>query len=209
MDKSVIRKFWTNRALSGSTRWTDNSILEFEVQKIRNHLGNRPRNRILDLGSGFGELSLKLKRADDYLLAVDSEPMFGSVFTELDGVDFVSSDVTQFKTEEKFDLVLLFGVVTHLTLLEEIDVYQKIASFVDSDGIAVIKNQCSLGNEFLVDAHSSELGTHYVGRYPGISEQVSRLNEIFSSIHTIEYPQVANRYSNSKHYMFICCANNN
>jgi SAM-dependent methyltransferase len=202
MDKVVIRDFWRAKAKERTTRWTGESILEFDRWLVGPRVAAGAR--VLDLGSGFGELSRSVIPPDGTLVAVDAEPEMASGFEGDQRFRFVVGDVVTYRPSETVDVVLLFGVVTHLTPTEEEAVYDNIRDCLAPAGLAIVKNQCSDGESFMVDAMSEQLGVRYVGRYPSIDEQRRRLDERFADVETITYPAHLKMHGNSSHVAFVC-----
>jgi cyclopropane fatty-acyl-phospholipid synthase-like methyltransferase len=159
---------------------------------------------LLDLGSGFGELSKAVTPADGRLIAVDSEPGMAAGFAGDARFTFETADVAGYHPAFTADVILLYGVVTHLTVEEEEAVYDTMRRTLRHDGLAVVKNQCSDAEGFQVDTHSEALGTRYVGRYPSIAEQTSRLSLRFGSVEARPYPAELRQHPNSAHVAFYC-----
>ncbi|MCW2667005.1 MAG: Methyltransferase domain protein [Frankiales bacterium] len=201
LNQAVLRGFWADKAREASNRWTSPDLLAYELSLLA-PLAQGARS-VLDLGSGHGDLSRRLCPPGTRLVAVDWEPGFATAYTEPEHA-FVQSLVTDFRTDERFDLVLLFGVVTCLELAEELQVYGALAAHVGPGGVAVVKNQCSTGREFAVDTHSEALATRYSGRYPSDEEQQARLQAVFADIEVIHYPDQFNPWPNSRHLAFVC-----
>lgn len=199
---SVIREFWREKAKGGTTRWTGDDMLAFDRSIVGPEVP--PKARILDLGSGFGELSTSVTPVDGQLLAVDAEPGMAPGFAGDSRFRFEVGDVAAYRPDETFDVVLLFGVVTHLTPEQEVAVYDTIHNCLADEGVAIIKNQCSDGASFVVDTVSKELGGRYVGRYPSIEEQSRRLAQQFESVNIVEYPPNLKMHDNSSHVAFFC-----
>ena len=126
MDKlrpEVVKKFLQQQNLKVADRWTGEEILTYELSILGNLI--KPGSKILDLGSGSGELSRNLCRESDRLTAVDLGTHYAQCFKD-NNHSFIVSNLLDYETEEKFDIVLLFGVVTYLMPIEENDVYSKI-----------------------------------------------------------------------------------
>ncbi|HEX4402412.1 MAG TPA: class I SAM-dependent methyltransferase [Galbitalea sp.] len=204
MDKLTIREFWKQKAQDGTTRWTGDDMLKFELGEFGPLIPAEAS--VLDLGSGMGELSRGLTPPDGKLLAVDSEPGMAVGFDGDERFRFEVGDVAQYRPTIVADVVLLFGVVTHLTLGEEETVYDSIRDATADDGLAIIKNQCSDADGFEVDTMSAALGTRYVGRYPGVGEQHDRLAGRFASVEVYRYPLEFKKHENSSHIAFLCRA---
>lgn len=202
VDKRVIRDFWRKRAETGQTRWTGEGMLEFDQRLLGPLIG--PGARILDLGSGFGELSRSLCPAEGSLVAVEQEGAMVSAFADDPRFAFENSNVVNFESQAEFDVVLLFGVVTHLTVAEEDAVYGVIVRSLTPGGVAVVKNQCSDGADFEVNTFSEGLGTAYVGRYPAIENQLGHLAAHFETVEVIPYPPELKMHEDSTHVAFVC-----
>ena len=201
MEKELIRSFWRSRATTGQSRWTSNKFLEHELKVLRNL--NHENKRILDLGCGFGDLSRQYCNPEGELHAVDMEPHFAKWFDKPNHI-FEVCEVTEFYSAKKFDLVLLFGVVTYLTLDEEKSAYANIAKLKEDSGVVVVKNQCSVESEFIFEGFSEDLGCQYVGRYPSITEQSARLQAHFKFVEILRYPSDLRVHQTSEHVMFLC-----
>jgi hypothetical protein len=201
VDRRVVREFWDRKAQEERTRWTSEEMLEFELGYL-GELAPSPA-AILDLGSGHGELSRPLSVAGTRLVAVDFAGAFARAFTA-PGHDFVEASVTEFETAERFDLVLLFGVVTSLDEADELPLYRKMASWLADGGVAVVKNQCALEEEFVTAGYSTELGAEYSGRYPLADNQAARLRRAFGAVEPRAYPERFNAWRNSAHFAFVC-----
>lgn len=200
LNQKVIRNFWARKASESSNRWTSSEVLAFERRMLKPLIGKS--FSILDLGCGHGELSRSLVDEHCELLGVDFIPDYSRSFKEPNH-SFIESAVTEFTVTRTFDLVLLFGVVTYLTLSEEINVYRTIDRALSVRGIAVIKNQCSFENEFFINRYSDVLRADYSARYPTVSEQCSRLQDVFPAVRMVHYPNELNAWTNSRHVAFF------
>jgi SAM-dependent methyltransferase len=202
MDRQVVREFWRKRAETGNTRWTGEGLLEFDRGLLGPLVGSHAR--ILDLGSGFGELSRSICGPDCTLVAVEQEAAMGVVFADDPRFTFEIANVVDYEPRELFDVVLLFGVVTHLTEAEEDAVYDVIVTALIDGGVAVVKNQCSDGPEFEVSTFSENLGSAYEGRYPSVEHQGRRLANHFESVDVVSYPAEFTMHPDSSHVAFVC-----
>jgi choline kinase/2-polyprenyl-3-methyl-5-hydroxy-6-metoxy-1,4-benzoquinol methylase len=204
LDRETITSFWTGKAQSGRTRWTSDSFLEFDRRLLEPLLGET--TAILDLGSGFGELSRSICPPGGSLLAVDHEAGFAAAFDDDPRFRFRHADVLDFVAAERFDLALLFGVVTHLDPVDEAALYRHLAAMIHADGVVVVKNQCSDADSFQVDTFSEELATRYVGRYPSVDEQFRRLHDRFARVELVRYPAELKVHDDTSHVAFVCQA---
>jgi SAM-dependent methyltransferase len=201
LDHEVIQAFWARKSQEERNRWTSDAMLAHEQALLR-ELVPAPRS-ILDLGSGHGELSRPLAGTTADLLAVDFAPAYGRSFTG-PRHRFEAGGLDAFEPAEAFDLILLFGVVTSLDATEEQRLYERMAQWLTDDGVAVVKNQCSTGDEFVTTGWSEALAANYSGRYPSVEEQASRLRRAFATVEVVPYPPHLNTWETSAHVAFVC-----
>jgi SAM-dependent methyltransferase len=201
VDHAVIKAFWDEKSREESNRWTSNAMLDHEIAMIRS-LAPSPAS-VLDLGSGTGELSRAVAGTDARLLAVDFAPAYARSFTA-PGHRFVASSLDAFDTDERFDLILLFGVVTSMDRDAELPLYRRMTRWLAPGGLALVKNQCSVGDEFIKTGYSPALDADYSGRYPDRAGQVARLREAFANVEVMPYPEHLNAWETSVHVAFVC-----
>ena len=204
LNKPLIRSFWKRRSIEVSNRWTKDNFLNFENAYLTQR---RPQSskpiKILDLGSGSGELSKGLQKVGDTLVAVDFEENYSRFFMESEFQFFNPCDVTSFESNEKFDVILLYGVVTHLNEIEENKVYRKILNLLSLSGIAIIKHQVSLAGDLVINSYSDVLGQDYSARYPSHLTTEIKLNGLFREVEVLEYPNEFNTFNNTKHVAYF------
>ena len=202
MDKSVIDAFWRQRSAEGKGRWTDDALLRYEIGWLSPYASAQAR--ILDLGSGPGELSSRLVAPGGSLTLVEKYPDFLKQAPTGDNIRHVCCDVLEFEDSSTYDMILLFGVVTHLGEEEERLVYRKAAEHLAAGGRLVVKNQVTLAEEKLVSGYSASLRQEYCGRYPGLDQQLARLKVIFSFVEVVNYPAQFNPWPDTRHVAFVC-----
>jgi len=203
LNKDLIRDFWRHISLKESNRWTTRDTLNFEITYLSDLIKNCKILDILDLGSGSGELSREIMRKNDKLIAVDYEPTYSRFYNNFNNEFFHCQDLLDYSNDEKFGLILLFGVVTHLELHEETLIYRKIKSMISQPGYIVIKNQVSLSHEIVVNDFSNDLGVNYSARYPSLGSQQQLIWEVFGNVRSLVYPKNLNRFKNTINVAFI------
>ena len=204
IDTELVKEFWRRQAQQEDNRWTPKLFLTFEMETVSKFLDNQRKLSILDLGCGSGSLSRYLTKPGDTLTAVDFEPSFERFFLQDPRFRFICCEVDKFTSTEKYDLLLLFGVVTHLNTHKEDVTYKKISSMTNEDGIVIVKNQCSDSDEFIFNGFSKDLDAHYSARYPNIFEQRDKLLKYFPQVEMLQYPSWSKKHHDSTHVMFIC-----
>jgi SAM-dependent methyltransferase len=176
--------------------------LNYDIDLVKS-LSPSPKS-VLDLGCGSGELSKALISIGGHLTAVDFEKGFARFFPG-PKEEFFCSDVVSFEIEKEFDLILAFGLVTHLDPQSETQLYLNISKMLAPGGIALIKNQVSLGTEdFVFNGYSEKLKVHYSARYPSVATQSERLDPMFEDVSIHMYPQEHQHQKDTHHVLFIC-----
>ena len=203
LNKDLVRAFWKQISLKESNRWTSHETLNFEITYLSDLIRNYKSLDILDLGSGSGDLSRNIMRKNDKLMAVDYEPNYSRFYNARKNQFFHCQNLLDYSNDEKFGLVLLFGVVTYLEINEEILIYRKIKSIISQPGYTVIKNQVSLSQEIVVDYFSTDLGVNYSARYPSLESQQQLIYEVFGNVRSLAYPKDLNRFNNTLNVAFI------
>ncbi len=199
--EDVIRRFWRDKSLTTSNRWTGQELLQFELGLLR-QVSPRP-NSVLDLGSGHGDLSRAYASSRCQLTAVDFEQHFGEAFRGKNHT-FINESVTDFRSYERWEIILLMGVVTHLTEEEAAPLYRRIHDFLADDGKAIIKHQVGVREEVKFSGYSEALGSDYWARYPDFRKEQSLLESIFAVVDVLKYPRRFNPWPNTMHVAFIC-----
>lgn len=201
IDADVVRRFWESRSQQPSNRWTSAELLDWEIEQLRPLAVGA--ETILDLGSGHGELSRAVAPVGARLVAVDYAPAYAGSFIEPQH-EFVEQGLDRFQTAERFDLILLFGVVTCTEVALEEQLYARIGKWLTDDGQLIVKHQCATGESFVHSGFSEDLGADYSGRYPNAAKQAELLRRFFADVEVHPYPARFNRWPDSVHVAFHC-----
>lgn len=202
IDKDVVAEFWRTRASHGTTRWTGGGMLAADVALTSGFVGQG--TRILDLGSGFGELSRTICPPDGEVLAVDATAEMSAGFAADDRFSFVEHDILSFHTDRRFDLALLFGVVNYLEVDEIRRIARSMQDFLVPGGVAIVKNQCADAESFIVDVDFQGTGQRYMAWYPDVATERRVLESVFGPVEVIPYPPELKVHENSTHVAFVC-----
>lgn len=208
MDKLKVNEFWSSRtAISDArlaTNYRDDGRLKFDIRLVLKHL--RPSSSILDLGAGTCMLSHALVGNDRTIDAVEKFGAFLAMSPDNPQINKIHSDIMDFTPSKKYDVILIFGVINFFSRDEEILLYRKCASALGEGGTLIVKNQCGINAEKVVDNYSAELAANYHARYPAVVDQ----KELLSSYFTVEvidiYPPELNRWEDTHFYAFVCKA---
>lgn len=203
MINEFAHEFWERRARTtdASIRWTDHRMLELDAALVGSLLPHDAA--VLDLGCGTGDVFLAVLDQVSHVTAVDMIPEFLDRIPPDPRVTTVESDLSTFQPGRTYDVGLLFGVVTHLTLEQESAVYDVLRHAVP-EGVVVVKNQCGRDEDLDIDTYSEAFAGRYVGRYPHVQSQAERLRSVFGSVDVVPYPAEVNRWPDSVHVAFVC-----
>jgi len=204
--ENKAKTFWNRQSKKKGdlTRHNDNQRLVHDIKSIKKFTNIKPR-KILDLGSGTGQLSIGLKKIyhNCNFTLVDYNKFFLN-FNKKSKFKRVQQNILKFKTKEKYDLILLFGVVNHLSRKNTKKIYIKINQFLNTNGIAFIKHQCGTKREICINKYSKELKEKYIARYPNTNKEQRLLKKIFTVKKILPYTKKLNKYKNTKHYLYVC-----
>lgn len=206
LDKTAVDAFWNSRATIQDPRIAANfgndSRIVYDQALVSRYTSCGCS--ILDLGAGSCTLTRPFLDSGCHILAVEKASGLLNKSPERPNLVKVCSDILEFETDQKFDIVLLFGVVNYIQSFEEEALYRKVKTLLHPDGVFLVKNQCGVQDEVKVDHVSEKLGQRYVARYPCQFAQEAALAHYFNvSKHDI-YPPELNRWDNTHFLAFIC-----
>jgi SAM-dependent methyltransferase len=158
-----------------------------------------PRNaEILDAGSGFGQYSYYLakKFPQSKLTGVDVKEEqiadCNSFFGRLGlshRVSFKVEDLTKFREEDKYSLVLSIDVMEHI--LEDVAVFKNLYCSMKSGGVLLISTPSDRGgSDVHEDSDESFIGEHVRDGY--------NINDIGAKLRSAGFTEVNARYSYGK-----------
>ncbi|TDT70543.1 methyltransferase family protein [Hypnocyclicus thermotrophus] len=96
--------------------------------------------KILDIGCGTGELSIRLKRLGFSVVGIDlSKGMLDKAKEKDDNIKFIQEDMKNFKLEEEFDAaIMIFDTINHLLNEEELrGTIKNVYNHLSKDGIFI------------------------------------------------------------------------
>lgn len=206
MDKGKIDSFWITRTKIEdpriATNYRDDGRLAYDIALVEKHLPESAK--ILDLGAGTCTLSRHFLGSCKGIVAVDKFDAFLEKAPDHPKLRKICADVADFSVDETFDLILLFGVANFLSSDEERQLYRSCAKMLREGGVLIVKNQCGVRNDVIVDSYSEELDAHYYANYPSVDRQRERLLECFEVEMLDIYPAELNRWENTHFYAFVC-----
>lgn len=92
---------------------------------FRSLLRDKPPGRLLDLGAGHGRFSQRAQQLGWQVTAVDARD---ARFPNTEGIDWVRSDIRDFKFEGgDYDCICVLGLLYHLTLEDQLQLLSRCA----------------------------------------------------------------------------------
>lgn len=155
---------------------------------------------LLDLGAGTGLLLNGVMDGFDKVTAVELYPSFSQFITDAPHLTIVNENIMTFDTSDRFDLVLLFGVMNCFNAEEAATIYANCAKFLHPGGRVIVKNQMGVNDDVLVDTFSEELGKTYFSSYRHPDSEKALLSDAGLITETVTdiYPDTFNRWDNTR-----------
>lgn len=205
--RSKIDRFWSNRTKIDdpvvSTHFKVDGSHDIDFEFIRQFVASG--SRVLDLGAGSCVVAQRLAGVVDQVVAVDKFGSFLQMAEKHPNLILHESDILDYEADEKFDLCLLFGVMNYFDEEESQKIYSKIEDILDDNGVLLIKHQCGVDDDVVVDRFSENLNTEYFAFYRAWAKEKSLLDKYFDNVEVIDiYPRALNVWENTHFYAFAC-----
>ncbi len=98
--------------------------------------------KILDIGSGRGELAFALSKLSFHVTGLDyskySIDIATKTFKGVENLNFVQADIIKYETDEKFDVILATDVVEHIEQDVVLAMFGKIKTLLRENGIFIV-----------------------------------------------------------------------
>jgi SAM-dependent methyltransferase len=164
-------------------------------KEIRSVKSDLPGNEILDAGSGFGQYSYYIagKIPGSRITGVDVKEeqiadcngFFGRIGLS-DRVSFKTADLTKYREEDKYSLVLSIDVMEHI--LEDVEVFRNFQFSMKKGGILLISTPSDQGgSDVHEESDESFIGEHVRDGY--------NIDEIKEKLNSAGFSKVYARYS--------------
>lgn len=209
MDNSKAMKFFEEMShnakdnpnsvkLAHNTDYTDidaNFILRYSDKN----------SRILDIATGTGLIVNKIYNKVGKIECIEPYEEFTKFIVNADNIEVFNQNIFDYETENRFDLITLFGFMHYVEEREAIKIYKKCYKFLNKGGKIIIKNQFGVKEDVNVAGYSKEQKTDYYAQYRYIGKELDILSKIgFKNIEDIDiYPPEANRWDNTHFYAIV------
>jgi len=199
MDKEYIKQFWENRSKLSNMMW-NNSIFPYNIKIINGYTNYK--SKVLDLGAGDGRISKTIAPTVTHVTAVDYTKRINEIKSK--NITTIVDNILNVKLKEgSFDIIILFGVTNYLND-EDVDIlYKNCRKWLCEDGILLIKHQCGIENDVLIDKYSPKFEARYVAVYRGESHDKNMLEQAGFTIKVLDpYPKEFNTWGNTIFRLF-------
>ena len=209
MNNQDALKYWTQMSQSAVSPTTTkvnkiNDFSQMDADFICQFAG--PETDLLDLATGTGITLNKYSDRVRSVTAVEKYAEFAKFIEPRPNVQIVTSDITEFETEEKFDIINFFGIIPYFNREEIVPVYEKYRKYLKPHGKFLIKNQFGVSEDVLIEGFSQELQCNYYSEYRQLETEIEILKEKigFRSFRIVDiYPPECNRWTNTHFYAIV------
>tara|TARA_B100001093_G_C26631362_1_gene929044 strand:+ start:92 stop:751 length:660 start_codon:yes stop_codon:yes gene_type:complete len=135
VDSSVIQSFFNKT----QNLMFDNQAAELEQHAVLNIIKNIQQRRVLDLGCGDGRYSDVIDEYDFYQ-GVDFADSFIKKCKAGSEKNFTCAEITEYLSDQKFNIVLLIGVITYLEDEDVCKLSKNIESMLSDNAVVILRS---------------------------------------------------------------------
>jgi len=206
VNKDIINSFWEERAaMSGAaaSRWSDDNRVFYDLSLIKKFIDSS--SNVLDLGCGGCIITNELEPFVNSILAVDKYSGFFKFRKDSPKIETMISDITDFRCEKKFDVILIFGVLNYVSREQAKSVYERCFEMLTNKGVLIVKHQMGLNEDIVVESFSEELNQQYCAVYRNREQEKKDMENAGFTLEIVDiYPKSFNKWENTHHYAFVC-----
>lgn len=180
-----------------------NDYTDYDANFILRYVDND--TNLLDLASGTGLVINKIADKVKNITAVELFEQFSKYIEIRDNIKVVNTDIQNFRSDEKYNLITMFGIMHYFNKNEATELYKKYYDYLLPKGKLIVKNQFALDDDVVVDGYSEELNKKYYSEYRNLDKEIDVLKSIgFKNIEKYDiYPPEANRWDNTHFYAIV------
>jgi len=207
INKNKVHEFWQSRTQIKdsvlATHFKNDGTQAYDLRFILDQVDSPCTT--LDLGAGTCMVSAELAKQGYQVTAVDKYKEFLDKAPQHQNLQTIVADVETFETDDRFDMILVFGVTNYFSTREVEQIYLNCKNHLTPNGVLIVKHQYGISEEVVVDNYSEQIGSHYHAVYRPFETEKELLSNIFSNVsqHDI-YPDNLNKWNNTRFYSFVC-----
>ncbi len=201
-----LKEFWNSRAdkvqelsggvtVLGSFQGDQNKVInetKHEVEMILQACGATKGKSLLDLGCGDGRQLVHLCGQFQHVVGVDFSPKLLEIARQRiadtgSRADLYEGDVSTFRMNERFDVLLLSGIIPCLDDTQMQQMLENLNSMAKPDATLLVRSSIALAERInVVNQFSEELKSRYTAFYRTIPEITAAFDRIGWTLHTHE-----------------------
>ncbi|MDD6223634.1 MAG: NTP transferase domain-containing protein [bacterium] len=208
-EKDIIQNWFQSRFSIDDnylvSRYSINDRAKYDIDLIKNYINQE--SLVLDLGCGTGILEEKLEKFVKHIKAIDRYQEFLDKAKISLKIEYEKHDITTYKDQRKYDLIMMFGVTMYLLEEELNDVLKNCIDMMHDNSVFIIKNQWSIEQtDYIVNKEYSDKNKNqYYGIYRSLHNMKKILSSYNLSYQLIDiYPSEMNKYENTHEYAIVC-----
>lgn len=210
MDRKKIDRFWQERTKIKdpriATHFKHDDTYVYDLRLIKKLIKHGAE--VLDLACGTCYISNQLVDKVKYIKAVDKFPEFLKHCKKTPRLETVACDILTFTDSKKYDLILLIGIMLFFDDQDSATIYKKCHKLLKKNGAMLVRHQCGVKQDIVVNKYSPTVGGHYYARYKHLDKEVQMLKKIFKKVSVVDIlPKRLNPWPDTHHYAFICKKN--
>lgn len=207
MNRKKIDHFWQERTkikdprIATHFQYDDTHI--YDLRLIKKLI--KPNSEVLDLACGTCYISNQFVDQVKYIKAVDKFPQFLKFCKKTEKLEIVVCDILTFTDSKKYDLILLIGIMLFFDDQDSETIYKKCHELLKKNGVLLVRHQCGVKEDVVVNKYSQTVGGNYYARYKHLDKEAKMLKRIFPTVEIVDsLPKRLNPWPNTHHYAFIC-----
>ena len=166
------RSTFSPELLHAITDWPSEYHFSRRRHCLLRPLGIKPGDKVLELGCGAGAITRYLGEIGAQVCAIDGSSFRARITAErcrdLPNVSVFVDEIEQFETDERFDWVLMIGVLEYAPRFSKdpapVQSYLRVARrYLEPSGRVVIAIENKLGLKYFNGCSEDHIGTAYVG----------------------------------------------
>jgi len=208
MNNEDAMKFFENMSIKAKdnpqcVKMKSQDLSEYDADFILKYANKD--SQILDLGTGTG---LIVNRIYDKVKSIDCVELLEGLYrhiTKADNIKILPVSMFDFETDNKYDLITIFGTMHYFNQNEAIEIYKKYIDMLKPSGKIIIKNQFGVSEDVVVSGFSQEQQTNYYAQYRYINNEITTLEKIgYKNVQKFDiYPDSANRWENTHFWAIV------
>jgi len=207
ISRKQVNNFWSKRAQIKdariSTHFKQDDTHLYDLDLIKKYATSK--SNVLDVACGTCFLTNQLADNVAYIKGTDKFGEFLEHCQVSKKFEVQQADILTYQDKRKYDLILMFGIITYFDDDDTALIYKRYKKLLTKGGVLIVKHQCGLENDVLIDKFSEQIGDKYQANYKHVNKDLSILKKHFANVELIDiYPSRLNVWENTHFFAFVC-----